>query len=40
MRAEEVRARIRDVGRRVVDEHAEALRVLADHDPNGGLPTP
>jgi antitoxin component of MazEF toxin-antitoxin module len=40
MPAEEVRARIRDVGRRVVDEHAEALRILADHDPNSGLPTP
>jgi antitoxin component of MazEF toxin-antitoxin module len=32
---DQVRERIRDVGRRVVDEHAEALRILADHDPNG-----
>ena len=40
MPAEEVRARIRDVGRRVVGEHAEALRILADHDPNSGPPTP
>jgi antitoxin component of MazEF toxin-antitoxin module len=36
----EVRAGIRDVGRRVIRERAEALRILADHDPNSGLPTP
>ena len=40
MPVEEVRARIRDVGRRVIDEHAEAQRILMDHDPNSGLPTP
>ena len=31
---EQLRQRIRDVGRRVVDEHGEALRILADHDPD------
>lgn len=34
-----VRERIRDIGRRIVDEHQEALQILADHDPdepNGG----
>jgi len=31
---EQVRQRIREVGRRVVDEHTEALRILADHDPD------
>lgn len=29
-----VREHIRDIGRRVVDEHQEALRILADHDPD------
>ena len=29
-----VRERIRDVGRRVVAEHPEALGILADHDPD------
>lgn len=29
-----VRERIRDVGRRVVAEHPEALEILADHDPD------
>jgi antitoxin component of MazEF toxin-antitoxin module len=29
-----VRERIRDVGRRIVDEHPEALRLLAEHDPD------
>jgi len=33
---EQVRARIRDVGHRLVGEHAEALRILAEHDPAGG----
>jgi antitoxin component of MazEF toxin-antitoxin module len=33
---EQVRARIRDVGRRLVGEHAEALKILAEHDPAGG----
>jgi antitoxin component of MazEF toxin-antitoxin module len=32
---DQVRERIRDVGRRVVDEHTEGLRILADHDPDG-----
>ncbi len=31
---ERVRERIRAVGRRVVAEHEEALRILADHDPD------
>lgn len=31
---EQVRDRIRGIGRRVVDEHAEALRILAEHDPD------
>jgi antitoxin component of MazEF toxin-antitoxin module len=29
-----VRERIRDVGRRVVAEHPEALEILANHDPD------
>ena len=33
MPTEQVRDRIRDVGRRVVAEHTEALRTLAEHDP-------
>jgi len=33
MPTEQVRDRIRGVGRSVVDEHAEALRILAEHDP-------
>ena len=33
---EQVRARIRDVGQRVVGGHAEALKILAEHDPAGG----
>ena len=33
MPTEQVRDRIRGVGRRVVDEHAEALKILAEHDP-------
>lgn len=32
----EVRDRIRGVGRRLVGEHAEALRILAEHDPDSG----
>jgi antitoxin component of MazEF toxin-antitoxin module len=35
MPTEQVRDRIRGVGRRVVDEHAEALKILAEHDPRG-----
>jgi antitoxin component of MazEF toxin-antitoxin module len=34
MPTDQVRERIRSIGRRVVDEHQEALRILADHDPN------
>jgi antitoxin component of MazEF toxin-antitoxin module len=33
MPTERVRERIRSVGRRVVGEHAEALKILAEHDP-------
>jgi antitoxin component of MazEF toxin-antitoxin module len=33
---DQVRARIRDVGQRLVGEHAEALKILAEHDPAGG----
>lgn len=29
-----VRERIRGIGRRVVEDHPEALRILADHDPD------
>ena len=34
MPTEQVRDRIRDIGQRVVDEHAESLRILAEHDPD------
>ena len=34
MPTEQVRDRIRDIGQRVVDEHAEALQILAEHDPD------
>jgi antitoxin component of MazEF toxin-antitoxin module len=34
MPTEQVRDRIRDIGKRVVDEHAEALQILAEHDPD------
>lgn len=30
---EQVRERIRTVGQRVVSEHSEALKILAEHDP-------
>jgi len=33
-----VRERIREVGRRVVAEHPEALQILADHDPDAEPP--
>lgn len=33
MPTDQVRERIRAVGQRVVDEHAEALTILAEHDP-------
>jgi antitoxin component of MazEF toxin-antitoxin module len=35
---DQVRERIREVGRRVVVEHPEALRILADHDPDAEPP--
>ena len=35
----QVRDRIRGVGRRVVDEHAEALKLLAEHDPGSDRAT-
>ena len=38
MPAEQVRERIRDVGARVVSEHAEALKILAEHDPDAEHP--
>jgi antitoxin component of MazEF toxin-antitoxin module len=31
---EQVRDRIRGIGKRVVDEHPEALQILAEHDPD------
>jgi hypothetical protein len=31
---EQVRERIRGIGRRVVADHREALQILADHDPD------
>lgn len=31
--ADQVRERIRGIGRRVVSEHSDALEILADHDP-------
>lgn len=34
MSTEKVRERIREVGKRVVAEHGEALRILAGHDPD------
>ena len=34
MPTEQLRDRVRGIGRRVVDEHAEALRIVADHDPD------
>lgn len=33
MPTEQVRERIRGVGRRIVGEHTEALTILAEHDP-------
>lgn len=35
---DQVRERIRQVGRRVVAEHPEALRILAEHDPDAKPP--
>jgi antitoxin component of MazEF toxin-antitoxin module len=34
MFTEKVRERIRDIGARVVADHGEALRILAEHDPD------
>ena len=34
MPTEQVRERIGGIGRRLVDEHQEALRILAEHDPD------
>lgn len=34
MPTDQVRERIRDVGRRVVADRAEALKILAEHDPD------
>lgn len=36
MPTEQVRERIRAVGQRVVSEHGEALKILAEHDPAAG----
>jgi antitoxin component of MazEF toxin-antitoxin module len=36
---EQLRERIRTIGERVVAEHPEALRILAEHDPDSE-PTP
>lgn len=36
MPTDQVRSRIREVGQRLASEHAEALKILADHDPDGG----
>lgn len=35
---EKLRERIREAGRRVVAEHSEALRILADYDPDTADP--
>jgi len=35
MPTDRVRERIREVGRRVVDDHGEALQILAEHEPDG-----
>ena len=38
MPTEQVRDRIRGIGRRMVVEHAEALQILAEHDPDDESP--
>jgi hypothetical protein len=38
MPAEQVRERIRDVGASLVSEHTEALKILAEHDPDAEHP--
>jgi antitoxin component of MazEF toxin-antitoxin module len=35
---EQLRGRIRSIGQRVVGEHAEALKILAEHDPDAERP--
>lgn len=40
MPTDQVRERIRGVGRRLVGEHQEALQILADHDPDANTPRP
>ena len=37
---ERVREHLREIGRRVVGEHQEALQILADHDPDARKPRP
>jgi len=37
MRTDQVHDRIREIGQRVVGEHAEALKILAEHDPGSEL---
>jgi len=39
MPAEQVRERIRDVGARLVSEHTDALKILAEHDPDTEHPS-
>jgi antitoxin component of MazEF toxin-antitoxin module len=39
MPTDQLRERIRTIGERVVAEHPEALKILAEHDP-GSKPTP
>ena len=34
MSTDKVRERMRDIGERVVAEHGEALKILADHNPD------
>jgi antitoxin component of MazEF toxin-antitoxin module len=36
--ADRVREQIRSIGRRVIDEHREALEILAEHDPDAKTP--
>jgi antitoxin component of MazEF toxin-antitoxin module len=37
--ADRLREQIRGIGRRVVDEHREALQILAEHDPETTSPS-
>jgi antitoxin component of MazEF toxin-antitoxin module len=36
---ERVRERIKEIGERVVADHSEALRILAEHDPDADPPS-